>query len=335
VKEELRRLTHLLLESTEPVYALRPEVMGLTEILAAAQRQPTTRHADIAGGETRTPNGLAVSPQMAQMCADEYVRTIVFLRGLHTAVGEARRRFPGRPARVLYAGCGPYATLAVPLMTVHSAQEVAFTLLDIHAESIASARSIIASLGLADSVADFVTGDAGAYQVDSDFPPDIIVLEVMQACLEAEPQVAVTRHLLGQAPAAILVPEEIRIELTLVDQAREFDVNCLQENREPVPRDRIPVAPVFALGRETVASWHAIDGDVLPAATVRIPAGCAPRYRPLLFTRIQIFQDHILHDYDSSLTCPKPVDLGGVAAPGAMVRFRYELGRYPRLVAEV
>ena len=86
----------------------------MTAILADAQTIRTAPQEDISGGETLTSNGLALSPTMAAMCANDFVRTIQFIRGTHAAIADIRERFPDRPARVLYAGCGPYATLAVP-----------------------------------------------------------------------------------------------------------------------------------------------------------------------------------------------------------------------------
>jgi len=78
---------------------------------------------------------------------------------------------------------------------------------------------------------------------------------MMQACLESEPQVAVTRHLLKQAPQAILVPEEVRVDLALVDPSREFDMTALEQKRAPTQRERIPVGSVFVVNRETVRLW--------------------------------------------------------------------------------
>jgi hypothetical protein len=252
--EQLRRVTRLLLESQRPAYSLRPEVVEMTTILADSQTVHTARQEDISGGETRTSSGLALSPTMAAMCADDIVRTIEFIRGTHAAIVDLRKRFPERPARVLYVGCGPYATLAIPLMAILSSTEATFTLLDVHPESIVSAKSIIDTLGLADSVASFETVDAGSYRVCPDKLPDVILMEIMQACLESEPQVAVTRHLLKQAPHAVLIPEEVCIDLTLVDPSREFDLDGLERNRGTIQRDRIPVASVFVVNRETVIS---------------------------------------------------------------------------------
>jgi hypothetical protein len=260
------------------------------------------------------------------------VRTVQFIRGVHAAVADLRLRCPDRSARVLYVGCGPYATLAVPLMAIFSPQEVSFTLLDVHTESIESAKSIVDTLGFADFVTEYVTTDAGMYRIDPERTPDIIQMEIMQVCLKSEPQVAITRRMLAQAPNAVLIPQEVRIDLVLVDKSQELKFNPPEGHRSGSQRDRIPVASVFVLNPETVDSWKDVTVDRLPAARVRIPDPMEQRYTPMLFTTIRVWQDHVLKDYNSSLTCPRT--LGSVKA-GDTIQFHYELGEHPQLVHQV
>ncbi|MGE0358829.1 MAG: hypothetical protein AB7P08_18140 [Burkholderiales bacterium] len=329
--ERLRGLALAILDDGVPASTRRPEVLEMAQILAAAGPGGLARAEDIAAGETLTPDGIAISPTMAAMCAEDFVRTIKFIRGLRAAIAGFHAREPGRPARVLYAGCGPLALLAVPVMAVVPVEEAIFTLLDIHPASIASAAAIMESLGLADRVAKLEAVDAGRYRIDANRPPDVIVVELMRACLEAEPQVAVTRHLLAQAPGAALVPEEVRVELALVDVSREFDLRGAGHAGGEWRRDRVPVAPVFVLNRETVASWEGAREQRLPGPTVRIPDPLERRYQPLLFTVIRTHADHVLKDYESGLTCPRTPSVEGAIAPGAAIRFDYELGARPRL----
>ena len=305
----------------------------MTKILTDSGTLGTARE-DISRGETRTSNGLALSPTMAAMCADDFVRTIQFIRGTHAAIVDIRKRYPHRPARVLEIGCGPNATLVVPLMTIFSPKEAVFTLLDIHPVSIESAKRIVDTLGLAGSVAGWETMDAGSYQVDPDAPPDVILMEIMRACLKAEPQVAMTRHLLPQAPNAILIPEEVRVDLALVNLSRELSLDSLERNAGDSQRDRIPVATVFALNRQTVHSWESIRGNRLPGSTARLPDSIEQRYRPMLFTNIRVYQNHVLRDYDSGLTYPRRFSIEGDVVAGGTIQFHYELGQQPRLRGE-
>lgn len=333
--EQLRRVALSLLESKTPAHSLRPEVIELTTILADSQAEQIVSQRDISGGETRTSNGLALSPTMAAMCADDFVRTIEFIRGTHAAIVDIRKRFPDRPARILYAGCGPYAILSLPLMAVFSSTEAVFTLLDVHSESIDSAKSIVEKLRLNDSVTCYETVDAGSYRVCPDQSPDIILMEIMQACLESEPQVAISRHLLKQAKHAILIPEEVRIDLTLVDASHEFNMDVIKQNRDPKQRDRVPIASVFVVNRETVDSWDSNFSNRLPASAVRTPESLEQRYQLMIFTTIRVYGNHILKDYDSGLTCPKPLSIEDEIKPGDTIQFHYELGSHPHLNGEV
>lgn len=307
----------------------------MTTIFAGSQRNRTASQEDISGGETRTLNGLALSPTMAAMCTDDFVRTVEFIRGTYAAIKDIREWLTERPARVLYVGCGPYASLALPLMTVFSPTEATFTLLDIHSESIASVKSIVETLGLANSIASFETMDAASYCISPDHPPDIILIEIMQACLESEPQVAVTQHLLKQAPYATLVPEEVSINLELVDSSHEFDIRGLKQDQGSIQSDRISVGQVFVVNREVVKSWVGSCGDRIFASIIHTPDLVEQRYQPMLFTVVRVYKNHILKDYDSGLTCPRTLSIEGDFQHGVTIQFYYELSRHPQLRGKV
>lgn len=247
-----------ILDLNNPAHSLRPEVVEMTSIFANSKSVRPIPKQNISEGETRTSNGLALSPAMAAMCADDFMRTITFIRGTYAAIVDVRNRFSARPAHILYAGCGPYATLAVPLMAIFTSSEVNFTLLDLHPESIISAKSLIDTLSFSESVINWETGDASSYYVRHGQMPDIILIETMQACLESEPQVAIIRNLLSQAPEAILVPQEVRLDLKLVDPNKEFEFGAIGRNEEHSYRDRLPVGPIFVVNKESINSWKNI-----------------------------------------------------------------------------
>lgn len=331
----LRRLTASILDVQRPAYSLRQDLLDLTKILADAGTFPALPRENISDGETHTSNGIAISPIQAAMCAADIVRTVQFLRGTHAAIARRRGQCPNRAVQVLYAGCGPYATLAVPLMSIFAPGEVKFTILDLHPGSIESVKSIIETLGLGVFVDGYEVTDAGSYRIRPDRTPDVIVIELMRACLEAEPQVAVTRHLLPQAPDAILIPEEVRIDLVLVNRSREFDLEGVVLKGGTFQRDRIAKSSVFVLNREAVHSWQEIGGDRLPGSTARIPDPLEQRYQPMLFTTIRVFQDVVLKDYASGLTLPQKLPNHRAVKSGDLLQFHYELGQYPQLRVEV
>ena len=329
--DRLRRLALKILDTRHPPYSLHAEVAKLAQLLDGCATVRIDPSKDISDGETRTKNGLALSPVMAAMCVQDFARTVVFIRGLHAAVQDSRNRSLGRPTRVLYVGCGPYAVLAVPLMAVFSPQDVRFTLLDIHPPSVDSTRSVVNTLGLSEYVTSYEVIDAMRYQVRRDETPDVTVMEIMNACLEKEPQVAITRHLLDQAPRTILVPESVRVDAYLVDVSKEFTVFDPQRTVTNSDRDRIFLGMVFELSRETVKLWRSESNTRLPAASIQIPDPLKNRYTPMFFTTIRVYKNHRLKEYDSGLTTPRILQSNSPLRGGDTIKFYYRLGSHPVL----
>ncbi len=334
--EEFKRLTLEILNHDGPRGILAGLVYELVDILEHAADLQIDQQADIEEGETVSSEGLAISPLQAAMCAGEEQRTALFLRGVHDAIAEAVELNSTRPVRVLYAGSGPYATLAVPIMTLFPTEKVRFTLLDIHPVSIASAKSVVRRLGLDGSVKEFVTADACDYSIPHDATPDIILSETMSTALEQEPQVGIMRHLLGQAPDAVIIPESVQVDAYLVDTSQEPDRVAPESERSPTtsPPDMIPLGPVFELNAETIFSWASLSGDRLPAAAISLPVPPTPDYRPFLFTTITTHGEHTLRLHDCNLTGIREIMEVDSLSAGHSIQFHYRLGADPRLVAE-
>lgn len=282
---------------------------------------------------TALASGTAIAPAEAARCVRDYLRTAGFMGGLLAAVDEARRRFVGHPIHVLYAGCGPFATLAVPVARRLGRDEVRFTLIDAHRASLDSAERVLGALGLAESVRAYVEADAAEYEHDGS-EVHVVVSETMGVALIGEPQVAVTRNLARLLPPdGIFVPRRVTLDARLADIGYEqtakvgIDPSELGTLIARLHAERVPLGVVF----ELVAGPDRPDGaSLLPPRTVRVPQIAEPQM-PVIFTEVEVFPGYVLGEYESELTTPYTlVDLGKLEG-GDAVEFSYVIGPKPGL----
>jgi hypothetical protein len=246
------------------------------------------------------------------------VRTAAFVRGVRAALQEARRRFPNEVLEVVYAGTGPFAPFALIHSFENAGENVRWTLVDIHEESIASVRTLVERCRL-ERFLRTVHADATTYRHDQTI--HVIVSETMQRTLWGEPQVAIFRNLRRQmAPGGISVPEEVAIDLKMIasrdEQARWIG--------EAIADRSIGVGRVFQL---------ATEGETPNDATILtlVPPTTAPPYWVALFTRIQVFGDDILNAYESGLTIPEILWPISPVTRATTLEFRYETEGIPQL----
>jgi len=326
---ELTRIARTFLDPQQRLPDMLDEAKSLRDMLERRTAFESNPDGGISAGETRLDSGLAISPTTAAMCLRELYRTPAFTRGLGAAIQDSLQA--ERPVRILYAGCGPYALLALPLMTLFSSRQAVFTLLDIHQQCLDDAMALIDSLGLSGHVEACVCADATRYEIPADAIPDVIVSETMSVTLHNEPQVAIARNLLSQAPEARMVPTYVSVEACLLDGAREhtfLPADHVGEIPEP-QRDRIYLGKIFELDAASIHQWKNIKGEQLPAGKIKLPVPLKKRYRLHLLTRITTYGDTCLDDYESSLTMPR-----AFLEPfygGEVLQFHYQLGSDPEL----
>jgi len=267
--------------------------------------------------------GPAISPLDAGRCLLDVRRTVAYLRGVYDAIQEARQRFPGEVIHVLYAGCGPFALLCLPLLPLLAEQAVHFTLLDVHARAIESVQAIMAALRLEAANVDCLVCDATQYHAPGHRALHIIVSETMQRALEKEPQVAILMNTSPQlAAGGLMVPEMIAVNAVLTD------MSLGSNGVAPEPwSGRVPLGRILEVDRERVCAWSAAGlSSHLPPVRISMPSVVGTQYSLVLATTIRTFGVHLLREYESGLTHPLMVN--GWRA-GEEIEFTYRLGKKP------
>ncbi|MGB7922240.1 MAG: hypothetical protein WCF57_03245 [Pyrinomonadaceae bacterium] len=341
----LKEVTNDLLYLADDEYGkLRSAANQLYSIFSAiaGMKDDTENPDDLS--ETLLETGKALSPRDAARCVLHYARTAKFLRGAHAAVVEARKRFPHQTIEILYAGCGPFAPLAVPLATQFNPGEIQFTLLDIHGRSLASAHRIFQTLGLDAFVRDYIRCDAASYAHTADNALHIVITETMQEALGKEPQVAITLNLAPQlCEGGIFIPEKIRIDACLLNPAKEFTPLSVQaddpdaaQTLSNAGRIRVELGQIFELTAET---WRGLPrkpggngslrGLSFPPVTLKVPTHADEGLKLTLMTSIKVFGSIVMGEYESELTCPTILHDIGPFGHDTQIEFSYIISERP------
>jgi hypothetical protein len=314
IMSALTPIARSILNETSTVAELQAALDEFSQLCSRIGGVEPDRSFNAWADDSLLASGVAINPQAAAHCVTDYQRSVVFMRGLYAALQAGLLRFPTRPLRVLYAGCGPYATLLLPLLSYFKAEELEVYLLDIHQRSLDSVQTLLTHFELEAYRIHTVQTDASIYQHPE--PLHIIVAETMQKSLEQEPQVAVTCNLAPQlCTNGLFLPEQIEVELGLAKH----------EGALQTPGDYSSVARVFTLNAD-------VAPELAPVA-VKIPTITEDGvYSALLFTRIQVFGEHCLLPYEAEITLPRACPEMTPLRAGATFEIGYQLGSYPTFI---
>jgi hypothetical protein len=292
-------------------------------------------------GDIFLESGVAINPEAAAFCIQDYQRSTMFIRGVFAAIKAAQRRFSGVSIKILYAGCGPFATQLLPLLNQFTPGELDIVLLDIHPRSLESVNKLLRHFGFERHKVRLIHGDACNYQHPERL--HIILAETMQKSLEQEPQFAVTANLAPQLDTGgFFIPQQIEVALCLADMAHEkeqfkngkgIDTTALNNSGK-----RILLGKLFTLCPEDAAEQmkNAVFNQTtsrkeLTLTTIDIPhLGLADHYDALFFTRIQVYNQYQLNDYESEITLPTHCHELATLKEGDRFTVSYQLGSYPK-----
>lgn len=284
--------------------------------------------------ETFVKGGVALSSSGAADCVDDYLRTVYFIKGIYKALIKLCNDFPERSIRILYAGCGPYATLILPLLPLFNKDRIKAILLDINTASVASVHHILSVTGLSDYSIELIETDAITYTKPHDFTIDLAISETMHYALTREPQVAITQNIVSQLPShGILIPEEIRIDLAY--SFFDYEPSLKNANDEVKGRNELQpyshsvfVDRLFTINKElfsTKSQFLSFKSDFykLPDDFSNHPDVC-------IFTEIRIFEDIELKTAESYITNPYCVASMYSLTGYSEIQFLYDFSDIPK-----
>lgn len=258
------------------------------------------------GNEVLLQGGIALSSYDAAICLDEFIRTARFLKGTHMAIRELLRRFPGQKLNILYAGCGPYATLLLPLLPLFKPDELDVLLLDINTDSLRSVAGILSAAGLEDYQVAMQQADAIRYQSPESRPLHLVVSETMFYALIREPQVSITQNLAPQLQkGGILIPEAINLDLVYTFHGEEPYLKSTDQYPNRLPyQHRIHVAPLFSITKELDFYRTNSSPGVFESGLYELPTDFSATPDLCIHTHLRIFGEVLLHSAESSITNP-------------------------------
>ena len=336
---KLKNIADTLLDEASPPAQLQAALKAFVQLCSAVGGVIPDRDFDAWAGDSLLQDGVAISPEAAAHCVHDTQRSVVFIRAVFAAIKTAKKRFANGPIDILYAGCGPFATLLLPILGRFNPEELTVHLLDIHQQSLDSVDSLIRHCGLQGHRISYIQADACHYQHPS--TPHVIIAETMQKSLEQEPQFAVTANLAPQLQAnGIFIPQKVEVALCLAklkDETAAFkrgdplDPNALVEagNRHPLATV-LCLTPEHAprLRQQASPSHGSLE---LNPIQVTIPnTAHLDDFDPLLFTRVQAFEQYRLLDYESEITLPLRCSELMPLRAGDRYRVSLQIGRYPK-----
>jgi hypothetical protein len=316
-------ISNVILDETSSPSALQGALSEFVELCSDVTGILPDPSFDAWAEDSLLKDGVAINSNAAAHCAVDYQRSTVFIRGAYAAMETLRSRFPDTQLEILYAGCGPFATLLLPILGKFPAGELKLYLLDIHQRSIDSVELLLSHFELGAHTVHTISADACHYKHHQNL--HLIVAETMQKSLEQEPQFSVTANLAPQlCPGGIFVPQEIEVALCLADL----------ENTGP----RCPLATVCTLTPENAvtqikkAQHNPQTGklELQPYTVIIPPAAGNGQLDAALFTRVVVFENYRLDDYESQITLPLKCHELMPLTSGACYRVSYQLGSYPK-----
>lgn len=254
-----------------------------------------------------TDHGIVIGIESAANCLSDAKRTITFLRGIHQAISDRLPR--SKPVKILYAGCGPFATLFTPLTAQFSTQEVSATLVDINSASLRTVEKLLNNLSLDAYIDELIETDLTKGEIALKAEYDIIISETMQFALKSECQVPITRNLVRFLTlGGTFIPVQIDISACLVDSSNiSNEQGC-----------GVSLGNVYSLNFKNMP---------LKGHSRRLSLPKDPKRFLQFLTDIQVYKRHKIAQSESGLTVP--YNYGELRQDASMIDVKYVESSFP------
>lgn len=272
--------------------------------------------------------GIALSFDHAADCLQDYHRTARFIKGVYLSIQELLLRFPGEKINILYAGCGPFATILLPVLPLFKTDQLQVTLIDIHPESVKFVKELFTTLHLL-PFADSISVQNAISYCYPNANLHLVISETMFHALLTEPQVAITRNLAPQlVEDGIFIPEEVTIEAAISSFSNEPFLSNSSTPILPATTERTLIAQLFSLNKNSVQS-SSFSNQEYRSACYRIPVFQKSSPDICLFTHVKIFKTLELGLSESLITNPYCLASILNLPSGAQLSFVYTFAELP------
>lgn len=332
INSVLSTITNVFLDLQSDLHTLKENADAYFEFLVSSVNQNSLSFEE--QNSITTEFGRAISSFEAAHCIKEFYRTTQFLRAVHRALIRLKSMYPNETIRVLYAGTGPFAALALPMMTLFSDKEVQFTLIEINPKSMSLLKQTIERLHLSSYIEAYYLADASKLVLSSPHVHHLLISETMQQALNNEPQVSILLNLLDQVRTdAFMIPERIDVRLARFNTKQYFETQlghgCHEFNK--------PIAKVLSVNQSTLRNWLQMDWRNVPFKEMcnsRIEIEPYIEGEVLyLLTEIKVFDEFKLTLNECSLNMPlKLKGVEGYKHKSHYIDFYYQLGPKPKVV---
>ena len=270
-------------------------------------------------------SGTAIGTTWAAMCIKDLVRPKKFVDGVYQAVKQKLDTSPGLPLHIVYAGTGPFATLALPLFFSFSDKEIQFSMIEVNEESFTAMKETVRLLDASGYIRRYIQDDAAFLKMPGE-KTDILICETIQRALKKEPQVSILLNLVPQLDDEFtLIPEEIRLDAAISNPQMRMRMKqglAVEDHFKKLKN-------ILILNKNGIRDAYK---NGFREVELNVSASLLEQYPELqIHSHIRVFGDiEIRHD-ESAITLPEPIKRSGKKGNLSGI-FKYRLNEEPGMV---